>query len=211
MAITDIHSHLLPGVDDGVSSRDESEALLVQYHAAGITRIICTPHLNNPYVRTRILAIRDAYLWFSETALKYGIQAELGSELYITPQKYKFIPFLDRFLLVETPLRVEPLFLLDRIFEFQLQGFTVIMAHVERFSWMTPESPAAVRMREMGVLFQVNIQGVEDGSALPYMDADMVDFIASDNHGAARRNPVHLGIFARFPDIVARSEELLEL
>ena len=72
MNMIDIHTHLLPGVDDGVQSREEAEEMLAAYHRAGISAVVCTPHLSNPYVRTRIMEIRESYVWFCKTASQYG-------------------------------------------------------------------------------------------------------------------------------------------
>lgn len=207
----DIHSHLLPGVDDGVQTEEESKKILSLYKSAGITHIVCTPHLGNPFVKTHILKIRDSYTWFKTVAESYGIRVILGSELYIGPDKAKFIPFLNKFLLVESSMHVEPLFLLDRIFELQLKGFVIIFAHVERFSWLSVSSPIALRLREMGVYFQVNIQGVENGGAAQYLKEDWVDFIATDNHGTSRRAPVNLEVFHEYPEIMTRSKRILDL
>jgi protein-tyrosine phosphatase len=209
--VIDIHTHLLPGIDDGVQGREEAESLLADYQAAGFRYIVCTPHIANPFVKTNILGIRDAFVWFSQRAADFGITAIPGSELYIGAAKSKFIPFLDRFMLVETSTVEAPLFLLDRIFDFQLQGFTVIFAHIERFSWFSLDNPTAVRMQEMGVLFQVNVEGIQNGDAKPYIDADWVDFIASDNHGSGKRNPVNLQIFKQYPEIMKRSLRILDL
>lgn len=211
MILIDIHTHLLPGVDDGVKTEEEAKEILSLYQENGITHVVCTPHLANPFVKTHILRIRDAYTWFKTAAGSYGIEAILGSELYIGSDKAKFIPFFNKFLLVETSQQVEPLFLLDRIFELQLKGFIIILAHVERFSWLTVTSPTALRLREMGVYFQVNIQGIENGGAEPYMKEDWVDFIATDNHGISKRDPVNLNIFHEYPDIMTRSMKILNL
>ena len=207
----DIHSHLLPGIDDGVQTEEAAKKILSLYESTGITRIVCTPHLGHPFVKTNILKIRDSFTWFKTVAESYGIEVILGSELYIGPDKTKFIPFLNKFLLVETSMRVEPLFLLDRIFELQLKGFDIIFAHVERFSWLSVSSPTALRLREMGVYFQVNIQGVENGGADQYFKEKWVDFIATDNHGTSRRAPVNLEIFHEYPEIMARSKRILNL
>ncbi|MBL7006076.1 MAG: capsule biosynthesis protein CapC [Spirochaetia bacterium] len=207
----DIHSHLLPGIDDGVQTEEEAKTMLSLYKSAGITHIVCTPHLANPFVKTNILKIRDSYTWFKTVAGSYGIEAILGSELYIGPEESKFIPFLGKFLLVETSMRVEPLFLLDRIFKLQLEGFIIILAHVERFSWLSVTSPTALRLREMGVYFQVNIQGVENGGADQYFKENWVDFIATDNHGIARRTPVNLEVFYEYPEIMAKTKTIFNL
>jgi protein-tyrosine phosphatase len=207
----DIHTHLLPGIDDGVRTRDESSALLVDYQAAGFRHIVCTPHIANPFVKTAVLEIRAAFEWFRAETARFGIEAHLGSELFIGPAKSKYIPFLERFILVETYSESPPLFLLDRVFELQLKGFTVILAHIERYEWFSLDHSIAVRLREMGVLFQVNCEGLENGSAKPYLNAGWVDIIASDNHGPGKRKPVNLAVFSHYSEIMEHTLEILGL
>lgn len=187
--LVDIHSHLLPGVDDGVATKEESLEQLHHYAEAGFTHIVCTPHLHDPYVTTNVHAIRSAYEWISEAGAELGLKMYLGSELYITAEGGKSIPFLDSFQLIETDTQVEPLFLLDRIFSLQLQGLRVIFAHVERYAWFDPDSDTVRRMREMGVYFQVNASTLESKKVKNYLDQGIIDFIASDNHGLRRGLP----------------------
>ncbi len=206
----DIHTHLLPDVDDGVKTKEESIALLKEYKKAGFTAIVCTPHLHDPFVETKIFNIRDAFAWFEQEAASFGITAYLGSELYIRTIPGKYIPFLGRFQLIETNVDVEPLFLLDRIFDLQMDGLTVILAHIERYSWFSPDSNIANRMREMGVLFQVNVEMLNDRSVQSYLDKDWVDFIASDHHGS-RRGAVDFKLWKKYGHIMERSREILGL
>ena len=206
----DIHSHLLPGVDDGVATREESLALIEEYRQAGFSHIVCTPHLHDPYVTTKIHLIREAFAWFRDSAREAGITALLGSELYMSPNPGKFIPFLDRFLLIETNTEVEPLYLLDEVFKLQMQGLTIILAHIERYAWFSAENYIAQRLREMGVLFQVNAQMLTNPEVVKYLDMGWVDFIASDNHGKRRGN-IDYSRWARFKEENDRSKLLLGL
>lgn len=207
----DIHTHLLPDVDDGIKSRNEAQQWLSAYAAAGFTHVVCTPHLSNPFVKTKIANLRDSYTWITELASSFGIEIILGSELYIGATESKFIPFLDDFILVETAADDAPLFLLDRIFSYQLKGYQVILAHIERYSWFSPKSKLSERMREMGVYFQVNIDTAASGMADHYFALDWVDFLATDNHGESKRTPVDLTQFYDFRDIMAKSMKILGL
>jgi protein-tyrosine phosphatase len=208
--LIDIHSHLLAGVDDGVKTREEASALLDQYHKHGFTHIVCTPHFNDPHVNTDILRIRGEFEWLSFAGKELGITILLGSENYIGSDEGKFIPFLSKFMLVETDPDFEPLFLLDRIFAYQLRGFTIILAHVERFAWFSIESKSAVRMREMGVLFQVNANSLKSRKVQHYVEADWVDFIASDNHGTSRTD-IDFQRWLQYDSINTRSMRILGL
>ncbi|MGM0431525.1 MAG: CpsB/CapC family capsule biosynthesis tyrosine phosphatase [Spirochaetota bacterium] len=206
----DIHTHILPDVDDGALSKQESTAALKEYVQAGFTSLVCTPHLHDPYVKTKILNIREAYRWLEEEASFYGIQVFLGSELYLGAEIGKYIPFLEKFQLVETNPTTEPLYLLDRVFDLQLSGLSVILAHVERYNWFSLTSDTAQRMREMGVLFQVNANSLHTKLAQSLIREGWVDFIASDNHVSSRK-PIDFNSWLRHTEINKRSLKLLNL
>jgi protein-tyrosine phosphatase len=161
-------------------------------------------------VNTDILRIRGEFEWLSFAGKELGITILLGSENYIGSDEGKFIPFLSKFMLVETDPDFEPLFLLDRIFAYQLRGFTIILAHVERFAWFSIESKSAVRMREMGVLFQVNANNLKSRKVQQYVEADWVDFIASDNHGTSRTD-IDFQRWLQYDSINTRSMRILGL
>lgn len=206
----DIHTHILPGVDDGAKSREESIATLDAYQAAGFTHIVCTPHLNDPYVKTKVLNIRDAFVWLQGEAEQRDIKLMLGSELYMGANPGKYIPFLGSYLLVETDVASEPLFLLDRIFDYQVKGLKVIFAHVERYEWFSMSSKTVNRMKEMGVYFQVNAGSLKNKFVLNLIQKGWVDFIASDNHGV-RRGPIDFETWKHFTDVNRRALEILDL
>ena len=113
MGMTDIHCHLLPGVDDGVVDKDEFSHVLQKYIEAGFTRIVCTPHLFNPHVETSVESIKPSFLWAKETAAAAGIELDLGAELYLGPEENVCIAFFGKFVLIECNTQVEPLYLLD--------------------------------------------------------------------------------------------------
>lgn len=208
MRLVDIHSHLLPGVDDGVQSQEEALEILQQYSENGVDTIIVTPHLHDPYVTTNVSAIRGSYQWLKERGRELGIDIYLGSELYMGASGGKYIPFFDSFQLIETDTSVEPLFLLDRVFELQMSGLSIILAHIERYQWFSLESVIAKRLREMGVYFQVNVSSLDSKQAQQYIEAGWVDFIASDNHGK-RRGAVDFEAWKSHETILQRSVEIL--
>lgn len=208
MRLVDIHSHLLPGIDDGVQSQEEALEILQQYSQNEFDTIIATPHLHDPYVTTNIGSIRGAYKWLQERGKELGIDIYLGSELYMGAAGGKYIPFFDSFQLIETDTSVEPLFLLDRVFELQMNGLSIILAHIERYQWFSLESVIAKRLREMGVYFQVNVSSLGTKGVQQYIDADWVDFIASDNHGK-RRGTVDFKTWKSHEMILQRSVEIL--
>jgi len=209
MGFIEIHSHILPFVDDGVGSKDDCVRMLDAYADAGFDRVVTTVHLYNPQVATRIQNIRPMYAWAAEEARSRNIQLLLGSETYVggtgTP---RVLPFLNRFVLLEVDVVSEPLFLLNHAFALLKRGYSVILAHIERYRWFDEQSSVAKKLREMGVYFQCNADGLESGNANTWLDAGMVDVIAGDNHGDAGMPARLAALFHTYPDILGRMESL---
>lgn len=184
MALCDLHCHLLPLIDDGYVSKEAFSRMLHLYLENGITTIAFTPHIYNPYVTTNIAALRQTYAWAVEEAAKEGITTYLGSELYVGDQgELKCIPIAGTYALVEFGLSLPPAKLLERIDALAKQQLTPILAHVERYRWLEPDSAMLMELRKLGCLLQTNVEAVENGDSLPYLKRDLIDLIATDNHG----------------------------
>ncbi|WP_320127947.1 CpsB/CapC family capsule biosynthesis tyrosine phosphatase [uncultured Sphaerochaeta sp.] len=184
MGICDLHCHLLPAIDDGYVPRESFERMLGLYQESGVNSIAFTPHVYNPYVTTNIAMIRDTFQWASALASEKGMKTYLGSELFVgTQEVLKGIAIDRRFFLVEFGLSLPPGNLLPRLGVLANSGYTLIIAHIERYVWLTPEDPVIAQFQKLGCLIQVNVEAVESGKALPYLQAGLVDLIATDNHG----------------------------
>ncbi len=209
--MVDIHTHLLPQVDDGSASRNESDSFLDAYADAGFTHIVCTPHLHHPAIPTRIDRIREEYLRLKESGAKRSLTLVLGSELYVSgPDVQKAVPFFKRFQLVEFHAQIMPLFIMDACFSLQVQGFTVVIAHVDRYRWFSVRTPEVKRLKEMGVLFQVNLNALSTPLAKDLLELGWIDFIATDHHGTARAVP-DLSLFSSYREIMDRGKAILGL
>ncbi len=184
MSVCDFHCHLLPAIDDGYLDREGFVRMLNIYAENGITSIAFTPHIFNPYVTTNIASLRATYTWAQAEAGKLGIGTFLGSELYVGEQEVlKSIPIDGRFALVEFGLSLPPAHLLTKLGQLKDAGLTPLLAHVERFRWLEPESPLLAQLLSMGCLLQTNVEAVERGDSLPYLKRGLIDVIATDNHG----------------------------
>lgn len=211
MGFIETHSHLLPFVDDGVGSKEDFSRMMQAYKEAGFDRIVVTPHLYNPYVSTRTRHIRPMFAWARDEAKSYHIELMLGSETYIgdaaDPQ---FLPFLDTFVLVEVDMVTEPLFLLNYVYKLVKRGFSVILAHIERYQWFNEQSTVAQKLRQMGVYFQCNADQVEKGKADRWLRSNMVDVFASDNHGDAELPARLAALFRTYPEVLNKMESLFQ-
>ena len=156
----DIHTHILPGVDDGAESLEEALSMLRTLKSRGFNGVFLTPHLNHPTVKTDKEFILRTFEDL-KTELEKQLQVYLGSELYLSPNYEEPIPLGDTDLvLVELPTDVYPQYLEETIFDLQLSGYRVILAHVERYRWLAENIPLIEKLRDRNVLFQVNLRAL---------------------------------------------------
>lgn len=159
--LTDCHSHILPGVDDGVKTMDESLAILDRYEQLGMKTVWLTPHIMEDVpnktddLRARFETLLQNY--------KGGLTLHLGAENMIDnlfEERLKEGDLLtvgsehDR-LLVETSYFTPPYGFYDIIETIKTKGLFPILAHPERYIYMSEKDYE--RLKSMGVLFQMNL------------------------------------------------------
>jgi protein-tyrosine phosphatase len=210
MGLYDLHTHLLPSIDDGYVTVETFKKMLGVYRESGFTAIAFTPHIYNPYVTTRIEELRSTFEWAQQIADEMGLSVYLGSELYIGSQDtLKYLPIADRYALVEFALSLPPPAMVEKLKGIIEQGRVVIIAHVERYRWLRPHDPMVQTLVELGCLLQTNVEAVENGDARPYLEAGLVDLIATDNHGDETL-PLRLAqALYEWPEVQKRMERLL--
>ena len=200
----DIHCHILPGLDDGAFSPDES-LLMAQFAAEnGTTAIFCTPH-SGPYpadrVTTAFALLKDAL-----DERKIPLKLFLGQEIYLTQNYEQQIEDVQKglqFTLNQTPyLLVEfhPLapgrLLCDAVASLRAIGLKPIVAHPERYACVAEDFFLAHQLKDAGALLQLNkgsLRGAFGRDALQsasfLLEERMADFVASDAHSPYERTP----------------------
>ena len=203
----DLHSHVLPGLDDGSRDLEESLDMLRLAVAAG-TRVLCaTPHVFGPSHDVPRAAAESAFAALTEAARAAGIAIELrlAAEAWFRPD----LPTLaregrlptyavagKRYALIEFPPTHVPNEALETYFALRLEGVTPVVAHPERNPsfWARPE--LAERFREQGALLQVTAGSMTGlfrkearDCARSLVERGAVDLIASDAHRRDRRPP----------------------
>ncbi len=200
---TDIHSHLLAQLDDGVKSMDEAIALILRFKSMGFSKIITTPHVNSDYYRNdpssiheRLRELRDILsekkiFIHIEAAAEYQLDEELSRKI---ANQEKLLTFGNSYLLFETNFLSEPLNLKEFIFKAISSGYKLVLAHPERYQYMDLEK--AQDLRDRGVLFQINIPSLVGYYSKPIqkmayqlIDRGWIDFLGSDCH-----NAIHLDL-----------------
>jgi len=192
----DLHSHLLPGIDDGVRTLKESLAIIKKFKSLGYTKLITTPHIiSDSYTNTQ--EIIQEKLSVVQEALKkeqINITIEAGAEHYINMdflellKEDKVVPFCNKYLLFETSYTTKPFILEEAVFEMKVKGYTPVLAHPERYRYVHDDIEAYKALKDLGVLFQMNIKSLKKSSgsvyktALKLMNLGLIDFIGSDAH-----------------------------
>ncbi|MGC4021606.1 MAG: capsular biosynthesis protein [Cyclobacteriaceae bacterium] len=193
---TDIHSHLLPGIDDGVQSLEESAEVILKLMDAGYKKLITTPHIiSDSYKNTPEIILgklEEVRKFLSEKKIEISIQA--AAEYYLDPwligevdANKKLLTFSDSYLLFEMNYVSEPFQLNDFIFKLTTQGYKPVLAHPERYQFMTIAK--AEDLRQRGVLLQMNILSLigfyskpVQSMAQQLVNQGLIDFLGSDCH-----------------------------
>src|SRR5690554_2307065 len=197
----DIHTHILPGVDDGVNTYEEALEVLKYQLNSGVNKVVLTPHVNNSAQKVSSKTYANRFEIFKERILKDlpEIELYLGYEVKYAPFKetdYEsliFQGFKQKYLLIEFSVRgKEPV--VDVIYNLIAKGITPIIAHIERYSYLEMEDVR--RIKSYGALTQINSGAIlgSDGKvykkqANRYLKAGLIDFIASDCHNLEDRMP----------------------
>ncbi len=205
MSYIDFHTHLLPNIDDGVLKFDQIEEMLEVYSKAGFSKIVCTPHLYNPYVKTDIANIKDTYLKVKDIALNFDIDLLLGSEYYYLNQsRIVGIPISSKYQLVELPTTLPPKDFIEKFYNLIKSGIIIILAHVERYPYLKVGSPHLEKLIDMGVLIQVNASSLANGKAVDFVENEIADLISTDNHGNFKLPIIYLEQLGKYPYLIKR-------
>jgi len=194
----DIHTHIIPYVDDGSSSLEESINMIKHEIDIGVTDIICTPHHIFHRYEATVEVIKERFEFLKEEVEKLNlpIKLYLGQEICYTHRE-DIISMLKNGtlltlnntnrVLLEFSFTREPEDILDIIYNFNINGYEVIIAHVERYEWMTLDK--VVALRNEGALIQINSNSVlgltswaEKRFVKKLLKHNLVDFVASDTH-----------------------------
>ena len=187
--LIDMHTHFLPGVDDGCETIEESLSLLNKCKSRGVDLVYLTPHVNHPKYKNTKAHLVEVYESVKSTLESTGVKTLLGSEVYLTPDLdlTNIIPLGNTsYVLIETALDVFPIYLPDMLFKLQLSGFRPILAHVERFLWLQKDTKLQLYLKDHGVKFQVNYVTFLTYKSNPmlrrFFSNGWIEFMGSDVH-----------------------------
>ncbi|MFL5760424.1 MAG: tyrosine-protein phosphatase [Thermomicrobiales bacterium] len=197
----DLHSHILPGIDDGASTPDVSMHMLQIAQRLGLTAIVATPHLHERLDPTYQSRVNEAHATLREIASTFKIDLLLGFEASLTPD-------LDQRLLqgelstigkstsvlVDVPFVGWPLHADESFFRVQAAGFRPVLAHPERYEEIQRNPERALDLVDRGVLLQVTAGSFAGMFGKPaqrtaemLLRGNAIHVVASDAHSAGQR------------------------
>lgn len=194
----DIHSHIIPNVDDGAQTALETFIMLKQAEKAGFTDIIATPHYMEQSIEQDKNDILQKIDEINEAATQQGIKVKLhaGEEIYAMPnlveviKNNKIISVKNsNYILIEFAMHDKPKFLENVIFETCNYGYIPIIAHPERYDYVKKDISLVGIWQNMGALIQCNygsLIGKYGSSAKKIVNkllkSKQVDFMGTDCH-----------------------------
>lgn len=194
---TDIHSHLIPGLDDGAKSIAASLELVRKLEWLGFKKLITTPHVMVDLYRNEPEAILEGAEVLRQAMRENGIEVRLeaAAEYKIDEglpallAKGRLLSFGDNYILVELPYYSPPIDLKEQIFALQSSGYKPILAHPERYVYWHAEFGKLEELKKTGVFFQLNTISLSGYYSHPtkkisekLIDSGMIDFLGSDVH-----------------------------
>jgi len=201
----DLHSHLLPGVDDGSPDLEVSLDMARIAVADGIRIMACTPHISPSLYENDGAQIREAVAALAERLLEAGVDLYLvtGADVHLAPKLIQRIrsgqvPTVadSRYFLLEAPHHVAPPRMEEVIRGFRSAGYVPILTHPERLSWIDAHYGYIKRMTAAGAWIQLTAGSITGafGHQPRYwsermLDEGLVHLIATDAHNTGRRRP----------------------
>jgi protein-tyrosine phosphatase len=194
----DMHSHILPGLDDGSDNLEDSLQLLKGMISLGYKKLIMTPHIMGDFYKNTPYGIWEKLLELRTAATDAGLDIELGcaAEYYLDEWFVKkleedqpLLTFGDNYVLFETSYLNEPLNLKEVVFMMQAAGYKPVLAHPERYHYLHNRFHEISRIQDLGVLLQMNLNSLTGyysdaarKAAQKLVDQKMISFVGSDLH-----------------------------
>lgn len=201
---TDVHSHFIPGIDDGAKTIEDTLEMLNTMQELGYKKVITTPHIMSDYYRNTPEIILSGLYKVREAAVKHGlnIQIEAAAEYYLDfdledkIKKKELLTFGNNYVLFEMPFVGEPQNLSRVVFEMQMAGYRPVLAHVERYTFWHNSPEKAESMFDKGVVLQLNMNSLS-GHYSPQtkkvaeklIDQNLIGLLGTDCHNV---NHLHL-------------------
>ena len=202
----DIHSHILPGIDDGSKSMDMTIQMLMQAYEEGVRYMMATPHFYPGHKNAEQSYVEQVFSEVCEEAERLfpDMTLCLGNEIYYKDEviellEKKLIQTMNgtRYVLVEFNVGMEYKKIAQAVRKFTMKGYYPILAHVERYAALYKRVDLVEELIHMGAYIQINAEtlmgGVFDGYrkyCMKLIAEGNVHFLGSDCHNTDERRAI---------------------
>lgn len=194
----DIHNHILPGIDDGAKTVEESITIIKEFGSIGVTNFIATPHIMADYYPNTVETIDNSMATLKSEMLRQNMESisiEAAAEHMIDANFENLLindgilPLRSNHLLIEMSYLQPSLNFEEAIDKITSAGYFPILAHPERYRYLHGKRSVLKGYKKKNVLFQLNLLSISDyygkdiqKVAHDHLDNSLIDFIGSDIH-----------------------------
>ena len=202
----DIHNHILPGIDDGAKTVDESIQLIKGFGEFGINKFICTPHIMHNYYDNTPKSIKKSFKILKKELknnnldhidIGYAAEHMIDDNFEIILKKNKVLPLKKQHLLIEMSYLQPSINFNVAIKKINKNQFFPVFAHPERYLYLHKNMGQYEKFKNQSILFQLNMLSLSEyygkdiqTVALKLLDKGKYDFIASDIHSLKHLNAI---------------------
>lgn len=194
---TDVHSHILPGIDHGSQSVEQSLEMLQAEMDMGISRVMCTSHVTAETFENTPATIKASHAILKEAVEEAGMNVTIEPSAEYRIDEYwnkeyaagHVLPLPGNWLLLENSFQQELMEMDQLMFDVQCKGYRPILAHPERYGYYHVRRNRYEALHNAGVKFQINLLSLAGyfghharDIALWLIDNQMVDMLGSDMH-----------------------------
>lgn len=194
----DIHSHIIPEIDDGSDSIEESMELLARMKSNGITNFVFTPHVlegvwenTSSDIKRKFDKLQNSLIKseLNDLSIRYAAEYMLDNNFRKLIKAKDILPIKDTKILIEMSYLNPPINLFELLFEIQMAGYEPILAHPERYNFIHKNFDQYYKLKEAGCKFQLNLLSLTNYygkhvnvTANKLLKNKMIDYIGSDTH-----------------------------
>lgn len=194
----DIHSHILPGIDDGAKNIQDAIALLKRMRKYGVQHFILTPHImesvweNTPTIINKQLSLLKSELvhhGLEDLTIRAAAEYMMDHNFEQLLENEQLMTLKDQKILVEMSYFNPPVNLYELLFNLQVKGYQPILAHPERYQFLHANYKEYQKLKDAGCLFQLNLLSLTDHYgkgvqkiAFKLLEDQLIDVVGSDVH-----------------------------
>jgi len=196
--VADMHSHILPGIDDGAKNLEQSLDLIKELYDMGYRKLTATPHIMGDFYKNTPATIHEKLIkvQLAVNQRKWNMEIKAAAEYYLDEwfmeklrREEPLLTFGDNYVLFETSYINQPVQLQEAIFLLKSQSYKPVLAHPERYIYLHDNFAKLKEIYEMGVFLQININSLSGYYSIPaqmiaekLIDNRMVHFAGTDCH-----------------------------